>query len=269
MFDIFHTYKARVMTTMAPRILWCVIGCIAVSISTGFVLASWYQPSSEVMRDEYGRGAEILQADTDIRDADGDVIAHKDQYYVSRSSVVGRSGEHESARGQGNRVDVPSGASKSWYSVYVALSQNTEYGRLLRSMHAGAMDVTFIGLSILCALILLNPGGSGFQPSHIPLRTTLVCCAVLLFAAWSGSVLPWDIRAQHAFSIGTHVMKEYIPLFGSIGSTYLWEDVHFRIPNLMRVFILHVVVLVPLLLIMYRRLMRRSGIGRTPNRLGR
>jgi quinol-cytochrome oxidoreductase complex cytochrome b subunit len=114
----------------------------------------------------------------------------------------------------------------------------------------------------LVAVVLVYLGVALLDPqARLPQRTARLMLAfysLVLTTSWCGSILEWDDRAKQAFGIGTHIFDSYVPIVGTIISHYLWQSNRFREPSMMRVFLLHVVVLAPAVLLVFRALRRHA-----------
>jgi hypothetical protein len=114
----------------------------------------------------------------------------------------------------------------------------------------------------LVAVVLVYLGVALLDPqARLPQRTARLMIAfysLVLTTSWCGSILEWDDRAKQAFGIGTHIFDSYVPIVGTIISHYLWQSNRFREPSMMRVFLLHVVVLAPAVLLVFRAIRRHA-----------
>lgn len=243
--------------TALPVLASVAVGAFVSLVVTGLLMASYYRPDAERIRDDSGREQTVYLASDTRLDAFGDTVRRRGDWYAAETDVTdSRDGR---MRGDVRLFDSAIAVPKSWYSVNVSLQRGTEYGSLIRSAHARATDLMVIDVAVVL-LILMVRG----------LRRTVIASSwyvsvgmyvLILISAWSGSILPWDTRSHQAFGIGTHLLSDYVPVLGALVSGYLWASPRFHEPDLMRVFLLHALVLAPIFAISLRSLVQRLASG--------
>lgn len=102
--------------------------------------------------------------------------------------------------------------SAAWVSLEHQIMRQTEFGALVRSVHAW-------GAQMLVASVLIWFGGLVWRGAwQRPLRAVwisgLLLVAAVFGAAWTGSVLPWDRLGYAAAWVGSSLPEQGVPLVG-------------------------------------------------------
>lgn len=102
--------------------------------------------------------------------------------------------------------------SAAWVSLEHQVMRQTEFGSLIRSVHAW-------GAQLLVASLLIWFGGlvwqGGWRHPNSAVWISGVCLLLLVFgSAWTGSVLPWDRLGYAAAWVGSSLPEQGIPWVG-------------------------------------------------------
>lgn len=102
--------------------------------------------------------------------------------------------------------------SAAWVSLEHQVMRQVEFGLLIRSVHAW-------GAQLLVASLLIWFGGLAWQgawrkPNSGVWGSGLLLLALVLGAAWTGSVLPWDRLGYAAAWVGSSLPEQGVPLVG-------------------------------------------------------
>lgn len=234
-----------ILTELLIELLSFMAGVVGTLLVTGLLLASWYQADTTPIRDSNGRELSLYEASSAVVDAFGDTTVRKGELYT-RLQIK----DHRDSVSVDRKADKPvfgSGVSvpNSWYSINILLEQRSLSGHAVRYTHS--LATSLLVACCLCMIILLIVDGYRNKQYRSLWNLVLMVYASVLTTAWLGSVLPWDDRSRQAFGIGTHILDSYVPILGPLLSGYVWGREQFHEPGLMRVFILHSMVFVPLL----------------------
>jgi cytochrome b6 len=134
----------------------------------------------------------------------------------------------------------PNGA----YESVSAIINTVPFGWLIRSIHSWSANLLMIAL-------LIHFGSAFFMGAYrSPRESVWLSGVMLLFImlgfVFSGSLLPWDMRAYFATQIGTEIPRS-TPLIGTVVVRLLRGSEMVGIESLRRLFALHVSIL-PLIL---------------------
>lgn len=102
--------------------------------------------------------------------------------------------------------------SAAWVSLEHQVMRQTEFGALIRSVHAW-------GAQLLVASLLIWFSGLVWQrawrhPNSAVWISGLLLLVLVLGSAWTGSVLPWDRLGYAAAWVGSSLAEQGIPLIG-------------------------------------------------------
>ena len=102
--------------------------------------------------------------------------------------------------------------SAAWVSIEHVVMRQTEFGSLVRSVHAW-------GAQLLVASLLIWFGGLAWQgawrkPNSAVWSSGLLLILLVLASAWTGSVLPWDRLGYAAAWVGSSLPEQGIPVVG-------------------------------------------------------
>jgi cytochrome b6 len=150
------------------------------------------------------------------------------------------------------------------YESVVSIDRNVWGGWVVRSIHHWSSDLLVLAL-------LMHFGSTFFLRAYRkPREMTWISGVVLMFIVFgfcfTGSLLPWDVRAYFATQIGTEIPRT-IPLVGPLLASILRGSATIGAESLTRLFALHVAVLplTAMILILYHFMLNlRHGSSLPP-----
>lgn len=238
---------------------------IVVLIVTGILLSFNYQPNAHELRSDKGEKLFAVRTLRSIIDSDGDTLYLKGQLVLADSitlNTIGKQGTdymttpfvrssvQTSSTSNDNNLIPPSYA---YLSTEVLIQEEIRFGNVVRAIHKGAVHcLMFSSLFLFTILILTKTVTSSHTLRWWIFNVMIFAC---VFSAWSGSILPWDVRSYSALNIGMSITENYVPLVGGWISRFLSYTNTDSL--LQRVFVLHSFVL-PLAIVVLAHYLRKS-----------
>ncbi|MBL7999094.1 MAG: cytochrome b N-terminal domain-containing protein, partial [Candidatus Kapabacteria bacterium] len=149
-------------------------------------------------------------------------------------------------------------ASRAWLSIR-DIESSISAGAIIRSLHIWSVDLIMVSLFLTVVLWI------HFQTYNSPYMLVwyalLLLLSLIVFSAWSGSILPWTLRSDSALRIVPSLLREYMP-FGSALQSFLYNGQEINSASYNRIYSLHS-VFSPLFIILLIVLLRRWS-GRMP-----
>ena len=210
----------RGLSPATDSLLWYFGGLVlfffGVMVASGLLLSFHYQPTASAatapdgtplllaritdtttwLATEYHPGQLIpVRSDSTLMDAEFPA-AIRSAAVVLRDSATGR----------------PVHPSEAWVSVEHRVMRQTEFGALVRSVHAW-------GAGLLVASVLIWVGGLAWRgawryPSGAVWGSGLLLLVLVFGSAWTGSVLPWDRLGYAAAWVGSSLPEQGVPFVG-------------------------------------------------------
>lgn len=132
------------------------------------------------------------------------------------------------------------------YERILHITTTLHYGSLVRSLHYLAANTLIIFAALHLTRVVLTGSYAGRWLNWI---YGLILLGLVLFASFTGYLLPWDQISYWAVKVGAS-LADYIPLLGDALKTFLLGGDAIGHETLLRSFALHAGIIPPLLLIM-------------------
>jgi quinol-cytochrome oxidoreductase complex cytochrome b subunit len=220
-------------------------------VVTGVLLSFNYQPNANELRSNNGELLYPVRTLRDITDSDGDTLYSIGELVLADTATLRMIGKRDvdyaiaptdknisKSSNTGNDVSLLS-PSHAYLSTEILIQDEIKFGNIIRAIHKGSVHCLIFSSLFLFTFLILTKIVASAQTLRWWLFNTLIFICV--FSAWSGSILPWNIRSYSALNVGMTLTENYTPLFGEwIGKFFSYMNTDIL---LQRVFVLHSIVL--------------------------
>ncbi|MBX7155259.1 MAG: cytochrome b N-terminal domain-containing protein [Bacteriodetes bacterium] len=215
--DLLHTDK------LFHVILKILLATLVVQCISGMVLTLYYQPNAEVLQDVKHRKLIPVLPTKVIVDTNGDTLYQSIQdvvylpYSEQDSCLLNPTTNKplKVVRGDDFQLLIPDtevdyGLGVNSTNMSVRLLEKS----FVRTVHIVSSYLLVCCIVVVIGLYILRRYYQ--QPFELLWVYTSLLFIVVTFAAWSGSVLPWDIRGHEAAMIVLSTARTYLPLVGDL-----------------------------------------------------